>query len=129
MSVEEPNLPEQPGLPISYEVLERGTAVYSSEGEQVGTVAHVLAAEEVDIFEGLVILEHRGRSGHRFVEADDIGDMYERAVMLKLDRAAAERLPEPSANPAVMRDDPAAGDSGALAQKLRRAWEYISGNY
>ncbi len=120
---------QDPGLPISYEVLERGTAVYSSEGEQVGTVAHVLAAEEVDIFEGIVILEHRGRSGHRFVEAEDIADMYERAVMLRLDRAAAERLPEPSANPAVMHDDPAEGGSGALAEKLRRAWDHISGNY
>jgi uncharacterized protein YrrD len=126
--VEEPNLPEQPGRPISYEVLERGTAVYSSEGEQLGSVAHVLAAEDVDIFEGIVIVEHRGRGGHRFVDAEVIADMYERAVMLKLDRAAAERLPEPSANPAVMHDDPTGG-SGPLVDKLRRAWDHISGNY
>jgi uncharacterized protein YrrD len=122
-------LPEDLGLPISYEVLERGTAVYTRDGEQVGIVAHVLAAEDADIFEGIVIAEHRGHGGHRFVEADDIGDMYERAVMLKLDRAATERLPEPTANPAVMRDDPAEGGSGALAQKLRRAWDLISGKY
>ncbi len=122
-------MPEDFGLPISYEVLDRGTPVYSRDGEEVGTVAHVLAAEDADIFEGIVIVEHRGRGGHRFVEADDIDDMYERAVMLKLDREAAERLPEPSANPAAMHVDPAQGVSGPLADKLRRAWDYVSGRY
>lgn len=122
-------MPQDPGRPISYEVLEHGTPVYSRDGEQVGTVAHVLAAEAADIFEGLVIAEHHGPGGHRFVEADDIRDMYEHAVMLKLDREAAERLPEPTANPAAMNAEAGEGVSGPLAQKLRRAWDYISGNY
>jgi hypothetical protein len=50
-------------------------------------------------------------------------------VLLKIDRAAAEQLHEPTANPAALRDDPAAPAEGALAHKLRRAWDYISGNY
>lgn len=118
-----------PGQPISYEVLDPGTPVYSSDGERIGTVAHVLAAEDKDIFDGIVIVEHRGHGGHRFADADDIDRIYEHAVMLKLDAQAARRLPEPSANPAVVRDDPGLPGSGALAQKLRRAWDYISGNY
>jgi uncharacterized protein YrrD len=117
------------GQPISYEVLERGTPVYSSDGAQIGTVAHVLAVEEEDVFDGVVIAEHRGHGGHRFADADDIDRIYERAVMLKLDREASSRLPEPSANPAVVHEDPARPTSGPLAQKLRRAWDYVSGNY
>jgi hypothetical protein len=48
---------------------------------------------------------------------------------LKLDRESAQRLPEPSPNPAVMRDDPAETRSEALADKLKRAWDYLSGRY
>ena len=43
------------GLPIAYEVLEKGVPVLASDGEQVGTVHHVVAAPEKDIFHGLVI--------------------------------------------------------------------------
>jgi uncharacterized protein YrrD len=116
------------GERVSYEVIEPGTPVYSSDGAQVGTVAHVMAAEHEDLFEGMVIAEHRGRGGHRFADEEVIGEMYERGVMLKLDQAAAEELPEPSANPAVLYDDPT-DKGGAFHGKLRRAWDLISGNY
>jgi hypothetical protein len=113
---------------VSYEVLAEGTPVYSSDDVQVGTVAHVLAAEHEDIFEGIVVAEHHGRGGHRFADEEVIDDIYERGVVLKLDRAAAEQLPVPTANPAVMYDDPT-DSGGAFHGKLRRAWNMISGNY
>ena len=43
------------GLPIAYEVLEEGVLVYAADGEQVGTVEHVVATPELDIFHGIVI--------------------------------------------------------------------------
>ena len=95
---------------VSYEVLAQGTPVYSSDDAQVGTVAHAIAAEREDIFEGIVVAEHHGRGGHRFADEEVIDDIHERGVLLKLDRVAADQLPEPSANPAVMYDDPT--DSG-----------------
>ncbi len=117
------------GAPISYEVLEPGTPVFSSDGEQIGKVAHVLAAEDVDVFDGVVIGEHAFGSGHRFADADEIGSIRERGLVLTLDRAACERLPKPEANPAVMRDDPAVSAADVRRDKLRRAWDLISGNY
>jgi len=116
------------GRPISYEVLEPGTAVLSSDGTEVGTVVHVLADEGQDVFDGIVIAEP-GESGHRFADADDIAEIYEAAVLLKLTAAACAQLPRPSANPAVMREDPADGPSHPLPDKLRRAWDLLSGNY
>lgn len=118
-----------PGQPSSYEALEKGTPVYSSDGAQIGTVAHVLAVEEEDVFDGIVIAEHHRPGGHRFADADDIDRIYDRAVMLKLDSEAAARLHEPTANPAVVHEDPGAAASRPLARKLRRAWDYMSGNY
>ncbi|HEV3094135.1 MAG TPA: PRC-barrel domain-containing protein [Solirubrobacteraceae bacterium] len=116
------------GLPISYEVLEAGTPVYSSDGELVGHVVHVLSAPEEDLFDGIVIDEREGPGGHRFADADDVDTIHELAVTLKLDAQACRALPVPSANPAVMTDDPTDSSSG-LSNKLRRAWDLVSGNY
>ncbi len=119
---------DDPGLPISYEVLDPGTPVYSSDGEQIGEVAHVLSVPEEDVFDGIVIVEHESHDGHRFADADDVESIHEHAVTLKLDRAACSDLPQPSENPAVMKDDPAEGAPG-VGDKLHRAWNLISGRY
>ncbi|MDE3131153.1 MAG: PRC-barrel domain-containing protein [Acidobacteriota bacterium] len=116
------------GDPCAYEVLAVGTPVYGSDGTQIGTVRHVLAAEDEDVFDGIVIGEHAFGREHRFADADDVDGIFERGVVLKLDSAAAAQLPKPSANPAVMRDDPAESRSEFRRQKLMRAWDVISGN-
>ena len=118
------------GQPSSYLSLEAGLPVYSCDGEQVGEVEHVLADPDADIFDGLVLDTSVLPGGQRFVDAPEVEEIFERGVLLKLDRAAAEGLPEPSANPASMEvspDDVAAGDEDKLKRKLRRAWDLISG--
>jgi hypothetical protein len=110
-------------------VLEAGTPVCSSDGEVLGEVAHVLSVPEEDVFDGIVIAVHDGPGGHRFADAGDIDAIHERSVMLKLDAAACSDLPAPSANPAVMHDDPSSSGGSALSNKLRRAWDLVSGKY
>ena len=112
-------------MPASYLTLERGTAVFTSGGERLGVVDHVLADADVDVFDGLIVDTREGPGGWRFVDADQVASIEEDAVHLNLDRAAAERLPEPSGNPATMSAN--AGDG--LESKLRRAWDWLSGNY
>jgi hypothetical protein len=80
------------GLPIAYEVLDDGIAVYASDGEQVGTVDHVVSAPSEDIFHGIV-MSAGGR--RRFVAADQVASLHERGVDLRIDAAAAAALPEP----------------------------------
>jgi hypothetical protein len=109
----------------SYLTLEEGAAVRASDSTQIGTVTHVLADSSADIFDGLVIDTD---DGHRFVDAPEVGTMDEDGgVTLTLDRHAVAQLPKPSDNPATMSADPADVDSSELGQKLRRAWEVISG--
>jgi hypothetical protein len=122
------------GAPISYAVLAEGTPVYSSDEVRIGTVAHVLAATEQDIFDGIVIgdLDHDTfgvRHGHRFVDAPEVGPIHERAVQLTIDAAACRALPEPSANPAEMTVDPGEQGGTVIGGKLRRAWDLLSGKY
>ncbi|MFL5821011.1 MAG: PRC-barrel domain-containing protein [Solirubrobacteraceae bacterium] len=119
------------GAPISYEVLEKGTPVFSRDGARLGTVEHVLAAEGEDIFDGIVIDTSAGPGGHRFADAEQVDSIHERGVTLTLDAQRSRRLPEPSANPPAMRADPSWGDTAdeRLLDKLRRAWDILSGNY
>jgi hypothetical protein len=135
------------GAPSSYLTLADGIPVYSSDGqelgrvehvldvpeddscdgERVGKVEHVLAAPEEDIFDGIVLDASVLPGGHRFVDAPQVEEIYERGVVLKLDAAAAEDLPQPSANPAVMQAGPDDLVPDGSHEKLRRAWDLISG--
>jgi hypothetical protein len=80
------------GLPIAYEVLDEGVPVYASGGEPVGTVVHVVAAPEEDIFHGIVI-DAEGVT--RFVPADQVESLHERGVDLRIDAAAVADLAQP----------------------------------
>ncbi len=117
------------GAPASYLTLADGTPVLSSDGERVGVVEHVLADADADIFDGLVIDVRSGPGGHRFVDAPQVADIYEQGVVLTIDASAAKQLPEPSENPATMVADPDDVTPDDLGDKLRRAWNRISGNY
>ena len=120
---------EELGAPIAYLALAEGPPVYASDGERVGSVQHVLAAEDADIFDGLVIDVSPGPGGLRFVDAPEVGEMHERGVVLTIDSAGVERLHEPSENPGALRIDTSDADEGELTAKLRRAWDFISGRY
>jgi hypothetical protein len=80
------------GLPIAYQVLDEGIPVYSSDGQELGIVDHVVSAPAEDIFHGIVM---RAGTGQRFVEADLVASLHERGVDLKIDAEAAAELPEP----------------------------------
>ena len=112
------------GDPISYRVLEPGVEVLSADGARVGVVQHVLADEEADTFDGLVIDTATGR---RFVDAPEVAELHTGAVTLTLSSDAVARLPEPRPNPAVMEHHGDEDSESPLAHKLHRAWELISG--
>ena len=80
------------GDPCSYLTLAAGTPVYASDGENVGRVERVLSVPEDDIFDGIVIGTH---GGSRFVDAPEVGRLYERAAFLKIASADVLQLPPP----------------------------------
>jgi len=117
---------EDLGTPSSYLTLQPGVAVYSSDGKKLGEVEHVLAVPDDDIFDGIVLDTSVLPGGHRFVDAPEVAEIYERGVVLNIDAAAAESLPEPSANPGALEASP--DDTvGPGHDKLRRAWDLLSG--
>jgi uncharacterized protein YrrD len=118
---------EDLGQRSSYLTLRPGLPVYSSDGEKLGEIKHVLADPDVDVFDGLVIDTSVLPGGHRFADATDVAEIFERGVVLVQSAAEAEGLPEPSPSPGAIEvgpDDLVAEDRG---DKLRRAWDLISG--
>jgi hypothetical protein len=121
------------GEPISYMALEEGTEVLSADGQSLGKVTHVLADVDDDIFDGIVIDASWLPGGHVFADATQVDEIRTDKVTLKLDGAACQSLPQPSENPAAMELGPddmgKEGRGEEMHDKLRRAWDRISGNY
>ncbi len=109
---------------MSYLTLQAGTPVLSTDGRHVGVVKLVLADEAADIFDGIVV---ETEDGDRFADATEVGEIRADAVLLTLSHAEADRLPRPGENPGVLEHHGSKDAETPLEQKLRRAWELISG--
>lgn len=117
------------GAPVSCRYVASGVDVISSDGQRVGMLEYVLADDQTSIFDGIVIDVATGPGGHRFVDAPEVSECRERAVLIAVAAADVDGLPEPSPNPAVIHHGGAEDSESELTQKLRRAWDLISGRY
>jgi hypothetical protein len=114
------------GQPSSYLAVSKGVPVYSSDGENLGRVVRVMSAPNLDMFDGIVFDTTAGPGGHRFVDAPEVGQIYERGVVLKIDAAEAAKLGPPEANPGSLKVNPA-DLAGSKRGGLGRFWDRLSG--
>ena len=110
-------LPDDRGERTAFEALERGVRVWASDGAEVGHVKKVMIVHEKHLFDGIVI---KTPGGDRFVDAPEVGEIYERLVILKIDGAEAAQLPEPEANPGAIKLDVASFGRGRGRRLLDR---------
>ena len=85
---------EDLGHPVAYLVAKRGIPVFSSDGEKIGRVVQVLAAPEANMFDGILFDTNWGPGGHRFVDAPEVAQIFERGVVLKIAAAEVDSLPK-----------------------------------
>ncbi|GIF06680.1 hypothetical protein [Actinoplanes siamensis] len=95
---------EDLGEPVAYLVLREGVPAYAPSGDTFGTVAHVLADEQEDVFHGLVI---NTPDGPRVAPAAQVEGLFEKGVIVT---GPLEQLPRPEGHQ----------DSG-----LKRAWDWL----
>jgi hypothetical protein len=81
---------------IAYTALLPGTPVQSSDGQQIGRVDRVLIVEEVDVFDGIVI---ECAAGTRFIDADQVGQIFTTHVCTTVAVEAVGELPTPDQSP------------------------------
>jgi hypothetical protein len=117
---------ENLGEPSSYLTVTKGVPVYSSDGENLGRVVKVLSAPNLDMFDGVIFDTTAGPGGHRFVDAPEVGEIFENGLVLKIDAAEAASLPKPDANPGSVAVNPA-DLVGAKRSGLGRFWDRLSG--
>ncbi len=91
--------PIDDGHAVHYTELARGTPVYSSDEQQVGTVVEVLDNYRERIFDGLVVELSGG--DRRFVDAPEVARTAERGVTLTITAADAAQLPPPPEGPGI----------------------------
>jgi hypothetical protein len=104
------------GNPIAYTALQPGTPVQTGDGQEFGTVEAVLDVEDVDVFDGIVV---KTSDGLRFVDADQVGQIFSTHVRTTLSADEAARLPLPDQDPVY--DAVADDDTGqSLSDRLGR---------
>jgi hypothetical protein len=134
-------------FPVAYSGVAPGVPVLARDGQQFGFLEHVLAVEEEDIFEGIVVWVgtgtwadrriqselsrgHRSAARHlealrphelRFVEADKIAAITVGYIRCDLDLPDAARLPPPSGTPVFY--------ASAIDQAQPEATRYGTGRY
>ena len=106
--------PDDDGVAVHYTAVTRGTPVFSSDEQQVGTVAEVLDNYREHIFDGLVIDTD---AGPKFVDAPEVRRTAERAVTLGITAAEAAKLGPPEGGPPPA---PAAKPAGFMQRLFGR---------
>jgi uncharacterized protein YrrD len=81
------------GDPVSWLVIERGWDVADEAGNEVGQVEEIVGDENRDIFNGLTIATGLFARG-QYVAAEDVAEITEGRVRLRLTKDDVERLPE-----------------------------------
>jgi hypothetical protein len=87
------NQPIDDGPAIHYSAVAPGTAVYSSDGEEVGLVRKMLDNYREHIFDGVIFKDPGGTL--RFADAPEVARTAERGVTLNLTAEEARRLGPP----------------------------------
>jgi PRC-barrel domain protein len=113
--------PEALGPPVAYLAVKDGTPVYDRDGTRVGVVEHVM--DEGGIFEGLIIHTYPLPGRHLYADANQVGEIHERGVLLSVEGAD---LHEPRRELGRRRW---AGRENTLEARLRRAWDWISAHF
>ena len=91
--------------PVSWLMIERGWKVFDADGEEVGRVEETVGDSSRDIFNGLTVAPGLFARG-RYVPAEQVADIKEGRVDLKLRKNEVERLADYSEPPPSERIEP-----------------------
>jgi len=104
------------GQAIHYSAVQRGTAVYASDGVEIGKVDAMLDNYRERILDGIVIKTPEGE--RRFVDAPEVARTAERGVTLTIMSAEAQSLRPPERSALGFRPR-----SGRLGRLFGRSWK------
>jgi hypothetical protein len=106
--------------PVSWLLIRQGWRVVSSDGVEIGNVDEVVGDDEHDIFDGLAVATS-ALGKPRYVPSEQVGEITEGVVRLKLAQADAGGLGEylEPATSAVIEPDDKGGLGGTIGADVR----------
>jgi hypothetical protein len=115
------------GQPIAYVLLAEGTPVFAHDGGRIGVVEDIVGDLSADVFDGILIHTTPLPGNHLVARSDQIEELRERGVLLRVDRTALEPAREaPRAAAAASGDDDPPSEP-PLHAWLRRAVDRLAG--
>jgi len=78
---------------VSWRTLEPGADVVAADGMRVGAVQEVVADDDLDVFDGVVVDLRRGPGGLRYVESAAIAMIFDHRLVLRVPSARVQELP------------------------------------
>jgi hypothetical protein len=111
------------GPPIAFIAVREGTPVYDAQHKRIGVVEEVVADEQADIFEGVLVHTLPLPGHHVVADADQIAGLHERGVLLSVDRCALRNTNRRGGE--RERDDEDQLENPVQAA-LRRVWDRIN---
>jgi hypothetical protein len=115
------------GPPIAYVVLAEGTPVYGHGGGRVGVVEDIVGDLSADVFDGILIHTTPLPGDHLVARADQIEELRERGVLLRVDRTALEPAREAQRVAAAASGDQDPPPESPLHGFARRTWDRLTG--
>jgi hypothetical protein len=103
--------------PVSWLMIEPGWQVEAADGANVGRVLEVTGDSSADIFDGLAIASSMFNQP-RYVPAEEVGEIVDGRVRLKLEGAAIGRLSEFKQPPGEERIEP---EKASIVQRVESA--------
>src|SRR4051794_25415610 len=90
----------------------------TADGSQFAVVERVLSVASEDVFDGIVV---NADGEPRFVDRDQVGEIYQRAVVTTLSAEQAAELPPPDGTPEFV-VDPAEGTGRSVGSWWKRTF-------
>jgi hypothetical protein len=115
------------GPPIAYVVLSEGTPVYANDGTRIGVVEELLGDLSADVFDGILIHTTPLPGRHVVATAEQIEELRQRGVLLRVDAAALEPAREPPRVAAARSGRSDRPPESPLHGWLRRSWDRLTG--
>jgi hypothetical protein len=107
--------------PVAWIVIEPGWKVYAADGSEVGRVDERVGDENVDIFDGLAITSDTLHLKKRYVPSEQVAQIYEGEVHLKLSPQQVEHLSDYDEPPPSEEIEPVDAPN-RFVQALKRAF-------
>jgi hypothetical protein len=85
--------------PVAWSLIEPGWRVLAPDGRELGSVEEVLGDHDADVFDGISVIGGFGDRSHYVTARQILSIASDGTIVLRLDQAGFDQVPEPPPEP------------------------------